>query len=70
MTEDRERIKRLKNTRINGQEVYTYIGLLTALRVAHDSSDETLSAGIENYPLNQSQISAFTEDVLKKMKGQ
>ena len=69
MTEDRERIKRLKNTRINGQEVYTYIGLLTALRVAHDSSDETLSAGIENYPLNQSQISAFTEDVLKKMKG-
>lgn len=69
MTEDRERIRRLKNTRINGQEVYTYIGLLTALRVAHDSSDETLSAGVENYPLNQSQISAFTEDVLKKMKG-
>ena len=69
MTEDRERIKRLKNTRINQQEVYTYIGLLTALRVAHDSSDETLSARVENYPLNQSQISAFTEDVLKKMKG-
>lgn len=69
MTEDRERIKRLKNTSINQQEVYTYIGLLTALRVAHDSSDETLSARVENYPLNQSQISAFTEDVLKKMKG-
>lgn len=69
MTEDRERIKRLKNTSINQQEVYTYIGVLTALRVAHDSSDETLSTGVENYPLNQSQISAFTEDVLKKMKG-
>lgn len=69
MTEDRERIKRLKNTRINLQEVYTYIGLLTALRVAHDSSDEALSVKVENYPLNQSQISAFTEDVLIKMKG-
>lgn len=69
MTEDRERIKRLKNTIISQQEVYTYIGLLTALRVAHDSSDESLSTRIENYPLNQSQISAFTEDVLKKMKG-
>ena len=69
MTEDRERIKRLKNTIISQQEVYTYIGLLTALRVAHDSTDETLSSRIENYPLNQSQISAFTQDVLKKMKG-
>lgn len=69
MTEDRERIRRLKNTIINLKEVYTYIGLLTALRVAHDSSDETLSGKIENYPLNQSQISAFTEDVLIRMKG-
>jgi len=69
MTEDRERIRRLKNTTINLREVYTYIGLLTALRVAHDSSDETLSGRIENYPLNQSQISAFTEDVLIRMKG-
>ncbi len=69
MTEDRERIRRLKNTIINLKEVYTYIGLLTALRVAHDSSDETLSGRIENYPLNQSQISAFTEDVLIRMKG-
>lgn len=69
MTEDRERIKRLKNTIISQQKVYTYIGLLTALRVAHDSSDEMLSSRIENYPLNQSQISAFTEDVLMRMKG-
>ncbi|HCO68470.1 MAG TPA: DUF932 domain-containing protein [Dysgonomonas sp.] len=69
MTEDRGRIRRLKNTIINLKEVYTYIGLLTALRVAHDSSDETLSGRIENYPLNQSQISAFTEDVLIRMKG-
>lgn len=69
MTEDRERIRRLQNTIINLKEVYTYIGLLTALRVAHDSSDETLSGRIENYPLNQSQISAFTEDVLIRMKG-
>lgn len=69
INEDRERIRRLKNTIINLKEVYTYIGLLTALRVAHDSSDETLSGRIENYPLNQSQISAFTEDILIRMKG-
>lgn len=69
MTEDRERIQRLRNSIITEREIYTYIGLLTALRVAHDSSDEDLSSRVENYPLNQSQISTFTEDVLKKMKG-
>ena len=49
-----------------------YIGLLTALRVSHDSSDRNLSSTVETYPLNQSQISIFTEEVLKlaMSKGQ
>lgn len=69
MTEDRERIMRMKGTPVSEQEIYTYIGLLTAIRVAHDSQDEDLSSRIQgDYPLNQSQISAFTEDVLKRMK--
>jgi len=38
---------------------------LTALRVSHDSSDRNLSSSVETYPLNQGQISIFTEEVLK-----
>ena len=53
MSEDRERIARLKAR------------LLTTLRVSHDSTDKRLSSQVETYPLNQSQISAFTEDLLK-----
>ena len=69
MTADRERILRMKNTPVSERELYTYIGLLTALRVAHDSADEQLSARVQgDYPLNQSQISAFTEDALLKLK--
>lgn len=68
MAADREQIVRLKNTVITEQEVYTYIGLLTALRVAHDSSDKRLSARVKTYPLNQTQINLFTEEVLKKMQ--
>ena len=65
MNEDRERIRRLKEKTITPVEMYAYIGLLTALRVSHDSSDKRLSSTVETYPLNQSQISIFTEDLLK-----
>lgn len=46
-------------------EVYAYIGLQTILRVSHDSSDKRLSCQVETYPLNQAQISDFTEELLK-----
>ena len=65
MNEDRERIRRLKEKKISAVEMYAYIGLLTALRVSHDSSDKRFSSKVETYPLNQSQISVFTEDLLK-----
>lgn len=65
MNEDRERIKRLKAKVVSPQEVYVYIGLLTAMRVSHDSSDKRLSSQVETYPLNQGQISIFTEELLK-----
>lgn len=41
-----------------------YIGLLTALRVSHDGQEPVILS-VETYPLNQSQISIFTEEVLK-----
>ncbi|AHF13350.1 hypothetical protein BARVI_12155 [Barnesiella viscericola DSM 18177] len=72
MNEDIARIQRLKRRIVSPEEVYMYIGLLTALRVSHDSSDRSLSSSVETYPLNQSQISIFTEEVLKlvREKGQ
>lgn len=65
MTEDQQRIKRMKEKVLSMVEVYAFIGLLTALRVSHDSSDKRLSAQVETYPLNQGQISVFTEEVMK-----
>lgn len=72
MNEDIARIQRLKRRIVPMEEIYLYIGLLTALRVSHDSSDRNLSCKVETYPLNQSQISIFTEEVLKlaMSKGQ
>ncbi len=64
MNEDRERIRRLKEKTISQAEMFAYIGLLTALRVSHDSKDKRLSATVETYPLNQGQISEFTEALL------
>lgn len=65
MNEDREKIRRMKETAISSEQIYVIVGMLTAMRVAHDSRDRRLSARVATYPLNQSQISAFTEDVLK-----
>ena len=65
MTEDRERIKRLKSKTVSPSELYAFIDLLTAIRVSHDSADKRLSSQVETYPLNQGQISVFTEDLLK-----
>lgn len=72
MNEDIARIQRLKRRIVPMEEIYLYIGLLTALRVSHDSSDRNLSSTVETYPLNQSQISISTEEVLKlaMSKGQ
>lgn len=65
MNADREKIKRMKETIISAEEVYIIIGMLTAMRVAHDSRDKRLSEQVDTYPLNQAQISTFTEELLK-----
>lgn len=62
---DRAKIERMKNTFISPEQIYIIIGMLTAMRVAHDSKDKRLSEQVGTYPLNQSQISVFTEDLLK-----
>lgn len=65
MNEDREKIKRLKNTKLTTKDLYAIIGVLTALRVAHDSREKKLSEQVDTYPLNQGQISIFVEELLK-----
>ena len=44
-------------------ELYMIIGMLTALRVSHDSADKRLASQVDTYPLNQGQISVFTESL-------
>lgn len=65
MTADRERIERMKARILTPDEILKMIGLLQITRVAHDSKDKSLSDKVKSYPLNQSQISIFTEDLLK-----
>lgn len=61
--EEREKIERMKNIDIPAQQMFTIIGMLTALRVKCDTSHKAIK---ENrvYPLNQAQISTLTEDMM------
>ena len=68
MTEDRERIRRMKERTLSATEIYTLIGMLVTERVTHDSSkiNSMLSDEdkVKQYALNQAQISSFTEAML------
>lgn len=61
---DRERIARMKETRITAEQMFLLIGLMTATRVKADTSRKSIRENI-TYPLNQSQITIFTEDMLE-----
>ena len=70
MSEDRKRIEKMKARILTPDEILKMIGLLQVTRVAHDSKDKTLSEKVKAYPLNQGQISVFTEDLLKLQQQQ
>lgn len=61
---DRERIDKMKETRITAEQMFLIIGLMTATRVKADTSRKSIRENI-TYPLNQSQITLFTEDMLE-----
>lgn len=61
---DRARIERMKNTIVTSDQMLMIIGQLTAMRVKADTSRKTIHENI-TYPLNQSQITTFTEDMLE-----
>ena len=61
---DRERIAKMKETRITAEQMFLLIGLMTATRVKADTSRKSIRENI-TYPLNQSQITLFAEDMLE-----
>lgn len=61
---DRERIAKMKEIRITAEQMFLLIGLMTATRVKADTSRKSIRENI-TYPLNQSQITLFTEDMLE-----
>ena len=61
---DRERIEKMKNTRVSAEQMFTLIGLMTAMRVKSDTTRKSIRENI-TFPLNQSQITVFTEDMLE-----
>jgi hypothetical protein len=61
---DRERIAKMKETRITAEQMFLLIGFMTATRVKADTSRKSIRENI-TYPLNQSQITLFTEDMLE-----
>lgn len=62
---EREKIERMKNIEVGVQQMLLIIGMLTAIRVKCDTRIPSLK---ENrvYPLNQAQISQFTESLMLK----
>lgn len=65
VVDERERIEKMKSIQVDAQQLFVLIGMLTALRVKCDTHETEIK---ENriYPLNQAQISKFTESLLLK----
>lgn len=61
---DRERIARMKETKITAEQMFLFIGMMTATRVKADTTRKSIRENI-TYPLSQSQITTFTEDMLE-----
>lgn len=63
--QDMRVLQKMKEIFCSQNEVFQLVGLLTSLRVAHDTSEASIRMN-DTYPLNQSQISQFTESYLIK----
>lgn len=60
---EREKIEKMKSIDVDAQQIFLLIGMLTALRVKCDTHIKEIKES-RVYPLNQAQISAFTESLL------
>lgn len=60
---EREKIEKMKKIQVDAQQMFILIGMLTALRVKCDTHIKEIKES-RVYPLNQAQISTFTESML------
>lgn len=60
---DRERMERMKQVELTAEQVFVLIGMLTAIRVKCGTKVKSIHES-RVYPLNQAQISRFTESLL------
>lgn len=63
---DYQIIGQMKNIQTTRADVFRLIGMLTAIRVSFDNSIGDVRERLGNYPLNQAQISIFTENYLRE----
>lgn len=62
---DKRIIEQMKSIKMDLNDIYRIIGLLTSIRVMHDSKDKEISSQVKCYPLSQAQISMFTDRITK-----
>lgn len=60
---EREKIERMKNIAVPAEQLFVIIGMMNVSRVKSDTSIKKIRSN-EVYPLNQAQISKFTEKML------
>lgn len=60
---EREKIEKMQSIQVDAQQLFLLIGMLTALRVKFDTHESEIKE-TRVYPLNQAQISKFTESLL------
>lgn len=66
---EREKIERMKSIEVDAQQMFLLIGMLTALRVKCDTHIKEIKES-RVYPLNQAQISTFTESLLLRYRDE
>lgn len=67
---DQSEIKKMQNTVIDAQTLFTILGILHTTRVCCDTADKSIRYKGILYPLNQMQLNKFTEALVKKQKEQ
>lgn len=60
---EREKVEKMQSIQVDAQQLFLLIGMLTALRVKCDTHESEIKE-TRVYPLNQAQISKFTESLL------
>lgn len=63
---ERKTIERMKQVVIPDEDIFKIIGLLMTMRVQHDTTVKRIKNRYSVYPLNQTQLGKFTENLLIK----